>query len=194
MAVPSKPSLRSSTRQSTFLPDDSPTVAQPKTHLPAQHLGKRAHDVFLANDDYRPTKRSKPNSDSLLQPVLGKTRTYNSFTLSKSIVDVSHTAASSRPSPRITTAVQPLADGTLITNDNPNAVVKETEITSRIVNNGNGVQKTLKVVDKRTLRSQDGGSRSKSELSLYFPNYEELISNEPKESGRMLLPTSPLVC
>ena len=37
--------------------------------------------------------------------------------------------------------------------------------------------------DKRTLRSQDGGSRSKSELALYFPNYEELISTEPKEAG-----------
>ena len=196
MAVPSKPSLRSSRRQSTFLPDDPPTVAQPRSHLPNQHLGKRAHDIFLANGDHRPTKRLKPNSDSLLQPVLtSKTRAYNSFTLSKSIVDVSPTAASPHPSPpRVTTAVQPLADGTLITNGNPNTVVKETEITRRIVNNGKGVQKTLKLVDKRTLRSQDGGSRSKSELSLYFPNYEELISNEPKETGKMLLPTPLLKC
>lgn len=37
--------------------------------------------------------------------------------------------------------------------------------------------------DKRSLRSQDGGSRSRSELFLYFPNYEELISNEPKQTG-----------
>ena len=41
--------------------------------------------------------------------------------------------------------------------------------------------------DKRTLRSQDGGSRSKSELALYFPNYEELISTEPKEAGQLSL-------
>ena len=41
--------------------------------------------------------------------------------------------------------------------------------------------------DKRTLRSQDGGSRSKSELALYFPNYEELISTEPKEAGNLSL-------
>ena len=38
--------------------------------------------------------------------------------------------------------------------------------------------------DQRTLRSQDGGSRSKSELALYFPNYEELISTKPKEAGQ----------
>ena len=186
MAVPSKPSLRSSRRPTTFLPNDPPTVAQPKSPVPTQHLGKRAHEILIANGDHRPTKRLKPSSDSSLQPMLtSKTRTYNSFTLNKSIVNGSPAAAAPAPSPRIITAVQPLADGTLITNGNPTIVVNETEITSRIVNNGKAVQKTLKVVDKRTLRSQDGGSRSKSELSLYFPNYEELISNEPKESGTM---------
>lgn len=184
MAAPSKPSLCSSRRPSTFLPNDPPTVAHPKSNVPTQHLGKRAHEILIANDDHRPTKRLKPSSDSLLQPVLtSKTLTYDSFTVNKSIVDVSPTNAAPAPSPRITTAVQPLADGTLITNGNLNIVVNETEITSSIVNNGKAVQKTLKVVDKRTLRSHDGGSRSKSELSLYFPNYEELISNEPKESG-----------
>lgn len=38
--------------------------------------------------------------------------------------------------------------------------------------------------DKRMLRSHDGVSRSKSELSLYFPNYEDLINNEPKATGK----------
>ena len=38
--------------------------------------------------------------------------------------------------------------------------------------------------DKRSLRSHDGCSRSKSELALYFPNYDELVSIEPKEPGR----------
>ncbi|EED13424.1 conserved hypothetical protein [Talaromyces stipitatus ATCC 10500] len=33
--------------------------------------------------------------------------------------------------------------------------------------------------EKRSLRSHDGGSRSKSELALYFPNYEQIISLEP---------------
>ena len=37
--------------------------------------------------------------------------------------------------------------------------------------------------DKRSLRSHDGCSRSKSELALYFPNYDELVSIEPKEPG-----------
>ena len=37
--------------------------------------------------------------------------------------------------------------------------------------------------DKRSLRSHDGCSRSKSELALYFPNYDELVSIKPKEPG-----------
>lgn len=37
-----------------------------------------------------------------------------------------------------------------------------------------------KVDEKRSLRSAEG-SRFKSELSLYFPEYDEMIGNEPKE-------------
>lgn len=35
--------------------------------------------------------------------------------------------------------------------------------------------------DKRTLRSQDDGPRLKSDLSVYFTNYEDLIFDAPKE-------------
>ncbi|KAF2154640.1 hypothetical protein K461DRAFT_266032 [Myriangium duriaei CBS 260.36] len=35
--------------------------------------------------------------------------------------------------------------------------------------------------DKRTLRSQDESSRLKSALSVYFPNYDEVINDTPKE-------------
>lgn len=37
--------------------------------------------------------------------------------------------------------------------------------------------------DKRALRSHDGGSRSKSELAMYFNNYEQMISLEPQPTG-----------
>ncbi|OKL58356.1 hypothetical protein UA08_06133 [Talaromyces atroroseus] len=42
--------------------------------------------------------------------------------------------------------------------------------------------------EKRSLRSHNGGSRSKSELALYFPNYEQIISLEPVKSDEFLLP------
>lgn len=35
--------------------------------------------------------------------------------------------------------------------------------------------------NKRSLRSHDGGSRSKSELAQYFPNFDEIINPEVKE-------------
>ena len=38
-------------------------------------------------------------------------------------------------------------------------------------------------LDKRALRSQDGGCRLKSELSIYFPNYDEIITDAPIEDG-----------
>ena len=44
-------------------------------------------------------------------------------------------------------------------------------------------QRSQQVNDKRTLRSQDGGSRSRSELSLYFTNYEQMLSLEPAKPG-----------
>lgn len=37
--------------------------------------------------------------------------------------------------------------------------------------------------DKRKLRSKDGGSRSKSELALFFNNYEQMLSLEPTKPG-----------
>jgi len=42
---------------------------------------------------------------------------------------------------------------------------------------------TSKGPDKRTLRSQDEGSRLKSDLSIYFPNYEDIINDVPNEPG-----------
>ena len=35
--------------------------------------------------------------------------------------------------------------------------------------------------DKRTLRSQDEGPRLKSELAIYFPNYEDVILDAPQK-------------
>ncbi|KAK0660893.1 hypothetical protein DIS24_g2962 [Lasiodiplodia hormozganensis] len=36
--------------------------------------------------------------------------------------------------------------------------------------------------DKRTLRSQDGGSRLKSDLAIYFPNYDDVIAGVETKS------------
>ena len=52
------------------------------------------------------------------------------------------------------------------------------------INNTSDTTKHTAPPEKRSLRSQAGCSRSKSELALYFTNYDELVSIEPKEPGR----------
>lgn len=41
--------------------------------------------------------------------------------------------------------------------------------------------------ERRSLRSNDGGSRSRSELALYFQNYEQILSLEPVKPGELLI-------
>ncbi|KAL1304010.1 hypothetical protein AAFC00_000451 [Neodothiora populina] len=40
---------------------------------------------------------------------------------------------------------------------------------------------TRKTADRRSLRSHDEGSRVKSELAVYFPNYEDVVYDTPQE-------------
>jgi hypothetical protein len=39
--------------------------------------------------------------------------------------------------------------------------------------------------DKRSLRSHDGGSRLKSDLAIYFSNYDDIIAGVPKPDGTL---------
>jgi hypothetical protein len=45
---------------------------------------------------------------------------------------------------------------------------------------------TASSTDKRSLRSHDGGSRLKSDLAVYFANYDDIIAGVPKEDGTSL--------
>lgn len=61
------------------------------------------------------------------------------------------------------------------------------EIQKPITQVNDAIKKPLEAIkqeEKRTLRSQDGGSRSKSELASYFPNYDDIVSDKPKEPGK----------
>ena len=43
---------------------------------------------------------------------------------------------------------------------------------------------STKTQDRRSLRSHDEGSRLKSGLAIYFPNYEDIINDVPQEPGK----------
>lgn len=49
---------------------------------------------------------------------------------------------------------------------------------------GRKVWKAPIAQDKRTLRSQDGGTRVKSDLAIYFSNYDDIINDAPEQPGR----------
>ena len=49
------------------------------------------------------------------------------------------------------------------------------------------LKKSQSSQDKRTLRSQDGRIRPKSDLSIYFPNFDDIINDTPKDDRRFRL-------
>ncbi|MCJ1380832.1 hypothetical protein MMC17_003941 [Xylographa soralifera] len=191
MAVPPRPSLRSSSRQSTLLPDNSATVAGSNTYPPTIHLGKRAHDSYLGNGDHQFSKKLKINVPALTHPHVSPTAaaTKSLSPSEKSPGGVTLSTTSALFTSRTNSAEQPLANSTITTNSLTLAN-EQLSVNSTVKHHrgSNG-----KLVDKRTLRSHDGGSRSKSELSLYFHNYEDLISNEPKNSEFLTADTRILI-
>lgn len=65
----------------------------------------------------------------------------------------------------------------------PNVLTSSKHPTAKNKVTTNDNARATKKPDKRILRSQDGGLRSKSELALYFANYDELVSIEAKNPG-----------
>jgi hypothetical protein len=57
-----------------------------------------------------------------------------------------------------------------------------------------GSSKGTQAQDKRTTRSQDGGSRLKSDLATYFSSYDDIIAGVPKPSGTMSLKLEDACC
>ena len=53
---------------------------------------------------------------------------------------------------------------------------------------------TMSQDDRRKLRSEHGGSRSKTELSQYFPSFEEMLSLEVPDPGMLLRSHTHFTC
>lgn len=81
---------------------------------------------------------------------------------------------------------------TTLKDDGPNDKIDRRPAEQHITQHGVEVGK--KMEDKRSLRSHDGGSRSKSELAQYFANYEDLLSFESKEASKSTLWQSMTHC
>ena len=181
MAVQSRPSLRSSSRRNTKLEEVPPNQTQPKTHR-----GKRprAHSPGCdSNISIKKQKPSPPTKTELLNNN-SKTRALKSLPLRDKLatkVVVTSCTPDPDPPPDHANGLPNTGLNTVIAN-HPLATNQNNALT---VNTPNALKQT----DKRNLRSHDGASRSKSELAPYFPNYDELVSIEPREPGEKMMPS-----
>ena len=176
MAAHSRPSLRSSTRKNESLEDVLPTKG-PENLMLNSRRGKRTRDPSPDSQSNASTKKQKGQIQNTTRPKGGA-----SIEVPKSIPIrdksgtknlVTQVVDSRTPDPP-----QRIVDSSTTTALNEQAFSRNNTLTINTTN-------TLSPAEKRSLRSHDGGSRSKSELALYFPNYDELVSIEPKEPGRL---------
>lgn len=173
-ALPSRPSLRSSNRDNTLL-TEVPRSHADQNPLTDSRRGKHTRGSSFESQNNPSVKRLR-----LGHPDPTRSRHVSKICASKSLPirdrpaaqNATPQAGKSRKPDRpqhingTTAAIQHVQS----INNNPTLTVNNKDVSSQN--------------DKRSLRSHDGCSRSKSELALYFPNYDELVSIEPKDPGR----------
>ena len=184
MAALSRPSLRSSARKNHVPESPATDIALPSRST--RRMGKRTRDSSVDNESNASSKRLKNSPQERLrgkgQPV--KNEPIRIPIRDKKPVKPSQKSAvthgvTSRHPPAASQYSVPDTSIDNVRNPPPNT-------TSNGVNSASlQTAETLKQVEKRSLRSHDGGSRSKSELALYFPNYDELVSIEPKAADTL---------
>lgn len=189
MGVSSKPVLRSgrtgatSSRQplEPIAPKPIPNNPNPPLHLPlAQTTRVKRTRSALDNDEenLNEKKRRTPDTkDSLEAAVHGRSRPVNVL------------ASLPNSTPHAALQTNPLRAGSLrIRLRKPDSVDVNGESDKRRLNaRGHGRTNVVRSNDdaQRRLRSQDGGSRFKSELALFFPNYDNVLNGEQSEPGKL---------
>lgn len=174
MAALSGPSLRSSSRRNASLEEVPPTDIQ-QNPLPNSHRGKRTRDNSLDNLSNSSVKKHKPS------PPKPPNRS-NEAVKSRALKAL---PLRDKPGTKIAvTSRPPDPPPQQINGSTTTTTLQDVQATSRINGLTINTTGTLSQAEKRSLRSHDGGSRSKSELALYFPNYDELVSIDPKEPGK----------
>ena len=184
MAALSRPSLRSSARKDHV--PESPATDIDLPSRPTRRQGKRTRDSSLGNESNASSKRLK---NSPPEPTRGKGRPAKALPIrSLPIRDkpvqpstkntVTHNVRSRKAPAASQQPKQHAPTSTNVHNPPPNT-------SNGVASTSMQTVETLNKVDKRSLRSHDGGSRSKSELALYFPNYDELVSIEPKTADAL---------
>ena len=175
--------VRSSSRRSASLDELPPTVVQ-QNPSDNTRLGKRLRDPPVQANESRSIKKQKLHSQEPAPPR-ATPRSNDAKPSTASGTVAARDAETQVEQPPSLDAVQ------LKGNHGSTATINDIESARQDVERANSPAEAAKQSEKRTLRSQAGGSRSKSELSWYFPNYEELVNDEPREPGIYLLAIIP---
>lgn len=181
MAAISRPSVRSTLQRGASLEKLSATVTQ-QNPSETTRLAKRKRDTSEDHGslDFRKKQRVQPQSQVPTPPksVLRTSTQKSPLEPQATALKDSVTQTTQTEQPHIEVTVQPTVaqDSSRVTNDSPFAITANVLAKEPL--------RSVKKEEKRTLRSQAGGSRSKSELALYFANYDDVVSNEPKEPGK----------
>ena len=173
MAALTAPSIRSTSRRSLNLSQQSATVTQfqiPNTTRSA----KRKREVSCDNDDlhlaqrqvFRPRALPRPKADN--QPAVARLELPFQTAALKDVV--TQVDFPQDPDP----VLQDIDRRPTYTSNSssPTRITGSSEL-AEVATQG----------EKRSLRSQDSRTRYKSELASYFCNYDEIVSNESHQPG-----------
>ena len=190
MAVLSRPSLRSSARKNPDSESPATDAENPPKRL-TRGRGKRTRDGSPDNDSNASSKRykSSPQESTRTNTRSSKNAFVNSlpFRDKQNVVlpqnAVTQVLHGPRKLPKII-ASDPVDQSQDVTRGKTRNYA-----TNKPRPNDGLLKTTPPQVEKRNLRSHDGGSRSRSELEQYFPNYDDLISIEPKTNDSLTADT-----
>lgn len=194
MANPVRPPLRSSTERRTRHTKSPATDEVENNTLDTIHVSTRRSSrgaPLVALDDEKSKKAAKtlpthPPKPATLARTPSRKRPATALT--------ADATADARPPTKVT-VTQPHGELLRITNGVPQALgIGQDDVPSGVSTprtNGAAAgltapEPTAQSQDKRSLRSHDGGSRLKSDLAIYFSNYDDIIAGVPKSPGMPL--------
>ena len=151
-----------------------------------------------------PTKKQKLASEGEEEQRVLKTDGHTTFPGSRAGGELA--ASTNGLKHKDKSAVQPPSDGTVVGNGVAKSVRRKAnqklKVETKVHFDDHSYGKTTKSKSsssskqaadniKRALRSHGGGSRSKSELAQYFPNFDEIINPDLKKKGILILVDFP---
>ena len=182
MAALSRPSLRSSSRRVNLAGlDELPATDIQHNPSPATKPGKHTRDLSSADHHAQPLKKQRLHSDAFLRSrAFAQSRRGQDLLVFRG---VTRNSVARTESLRQSDHLRPPFNGAKPADLKHDQTPKDDCIAvANAVPTGR--------LEKRNLRSHDGGSRSKSELALYFSNYDELVSTEAKDPGWFPFPSN----